>query len=241
MSEGTITPEKYLPDTFFYSEFRNLSNAPQYLWWAGGNGKTIAPGSRFRVLGDPRAPDSLPRAYARAKCVARLVQEGVLEFCSSPSIILDNYAPDGKSILLQTGADGTPVLVEAPIENKTLPETVAPAPGAGQNPEGVVFDIYTNAADPWTAVIFDWSHSTVLFPDDRFELSITPPDNKTRKVKMGRDRIYSFETSELGLYKGSLTIRRGDGQRQTYEAEVTLDATGVAKPVYPVPESGTGG
>jgi hypothetical protein len=240
MSTADTTPARILPDSFFYSEFRNLTDSPQYLWWAGGNGKTIAPGARFRVLGDPRAPDSLPRAYSRASCLEKLVQDGILEFCSSPSVIFDNLVPDGKSAILQSGPDGTPTITEVPYTAEETAGRVLPvynaSPATG-NAEGLIFDIYAiENPDEAPSLVFDWSWSTGLMPDDRFSLAITLPTGKVQTVKMGRDRIYTLPNAAIGDYLAKLTLRALNKDPEVYEKAASYSATGsLPKPTRPIP------
>ena len=208
-----------LPDTFFYSVFRNLTDAPLFVPWAGGHGINVAPKEHFKILGDPRVltPQVLG-SQMTAQCVMDMIRAGVVEFCSSPGQVFDNFVPDGASMALYS-KDGNPVLEQVPLDKEELAMRFLP-----MVTPLVTFDDLENK------VTVDWLGELDLDIHDKFVIDVIQPTGKTTRIKCGSDRKASFTPKNgVGTYKVTVTLIAVDGREQ---AGMTVDVV-VTEPVTP--------
>jgi hypothetical protein len=195
-----------VPETLTHSVFRNPTDRPLYVWWAGTHGLTIAPGGRFKVPGDPRIPDFFKRGYSPIQSIRDMMERGVLELCSTPAPVIDNNTADGLSNAIY-GESGNPYLEEVPLSRDTLSGRTLPA----------VTPVLSYLASA-TEITADWSAETGLEIHDRFELQIVTPKGRTVSLKTGSDRLvkYTVRTKDgLGDYKVTVTLLSVDGRTQS--------------------------
>lgn len=206
------TANLVIPDSFFYSVFRNCTKHVLYVWWAGSHGMNIPPEEHFRIIGDPRIPPSIPKAHGMVESIKAMIEDGVIEFCSSPAPVIDNNRPDGRSMAL-FARDGDPVLDTIPLSKEELGLRVLPS----------VTPICT--WDSETGEIFiDWSATDDLEIHDSFFVTVTPPTGKPVKVRCGVDKQTRFTPKAgPGLYKILVMLKAVDERVQEgTETEITV-------------------
>jgi hypothetical protein len=209
-----ITEDRIIPETFLHSVFRNTTDQTLYVWWAGTNGMNIPPGERFRILGDPRVPPLIPSAHGMVESIQQMIQEGVIEFCSSPAPVVDNNRRDGRSMAL-FAKDGDPYLDTVPLSKEELSERTLP------------IITPTCSYDPETKKIrIDWSEATDLELHDRFLALVTPPKGEVFTIKCGVDKQASYQTKAgPGLYKILLRLTSVDDRTQDgVEVELNVES-----------------
>jgi hypothetical protein len=233
-----MSQEKIVPDSWFYTEFRNLLDVPLYVWWAGTHGITVAPHAHFKVEGDPRIPRRIPGVSSVVASIKRMVEAGRIEFISSPAVILDNKLPDGQSLVLQTDGDnavltGVPTVAEAAV--RVLPiykPTVTPA----ISEQGKV-----------TEIILDWTHiaeevvgESETIPscitnlaggagydlNDKYKIIVTLPTGKSQTVNNSSDRQFTYIPKiATGTYSFKIVVVAVDKREQEGEVvEYTIPA-----------------
>jgi hypothetical protein len=186
---------KIVPDELFYSTFRNLLNVPLFIWWAGTCGKTVPPGARFKVEGDPRFSTLfLSRSYSAIQSIKSMVEQGRIEFCASPAVILDNQVPDGQSSAL-IGTGGTSSFVDIPV---------APVADGGDLP-------YYKAAVSYSSgvITVDWSRAESQkntgakeSPLNKFLVQVYHNTVLIDRIDNGNDRMLKYVPKILtGKYK----------------------------------------
>jgi hypothetical protein len=206
------TDDRIIPDTLFYSFFRNTTDHTLYVWWAGSHGMNVPPGERFRIIGDPRVPPGIPKAHGVVESIRAMLREGVIEFCSSPSQVLDNRLPDGRSMALVSQGDD-PHLDMIPFSREELAARTLPdvTPACTWDPVK-------------SEILIDWSTLASLDLHDRFLVTVTPPGGETVSVKCGVDRQMRYTVQHgPGLYKIRVTLTAVDQRtREGTEVEVTV-------------------
>jgi hypothetical protein len=199
----TLTP-RIVPDEFFYSVFRNATNSRLYVWWVGTHGMNIEPGAYFKVEGDPRVPDQFPTSRKRVKAIKEMLEEGLIEFCSSPPPILDDQMPNGVSMAM-VGNSGSPAVDKIPLDRDEVAARTLPA---------LVPLITYNATGDLITV--DWSATPGLEPHDVFTILVTPPSGEAETVRAGHDRMFQYiPRGGYGDYIFVVTITGIDGREQT--------------------------
>ena len=209
-----LAEERVVPDTLFYSVFRNTTDFPLYVWWAGSHGMNVPPGEHFQVIGDPRVPPSIPKAHGVVESIRAMLEEGVIEFCSSPSQVIDNNLPDGRSMALFS-KEGAPYLDVVPLSTEELATRTLP----------VITPVCT--CDPATnEILIDWSMLAVLEVHDMFFVTVTPPNGEAVSVKCGVDRQLRYVAQQgPGDYKILVTLMAVDKRTQEgVEMVVTMPA-----------------
>jgi hypothetical protein len=207
----SIAPPYVIPDTVFGSWFRNRTDHPVYVPFAGEHGMNVGPGERFYIQGDPRVPSCIPRAFGLVESMKMMILAGILEFCSSPAVVIDNNAPDGRSIALFS-QDGDPYLDKIPLPAEELEARVLP----------LIVPTCTHDAVK-NEILVDWLHFAGLEIHDKFEVLITPPaPAKTKTIKTGVDKQYTYIVKAgPGDYKFLVTLLAVDGRKQE-GTEVTV-------------------
>lgn len=212
MSTETAAADRIIPDTFFFSIFRNTTSHPLYVWWAGSHGMNIPAGEHFRIIGDPRIPPSIPKAHGVVESIRAMLQEGVIEFCSSPAQVVDNNTPDGRSMALFS-KDGDPYLDTVPLSKEELGTRVLP----------VVTPVC--AYDPGeNEILIDWSGLATLELHDKFIVTVTPPQGEPVRVRCDVDRLTRYIVNRgPGDYKIMVTLFSVDDRTQDgVEVAVTV-------------------
>jgi hypothetical protein len=198
-----MSQEKIVPDSWFYSEFRNRLAVPLWVWWAGEQGRIVQPGARFKIEGDPRLTAFLPRSYSVVASMKKMIENGRIEFCSSPAVILDNQLPDGDSMALQS--QGTsPVLAPLPdAETENTRQLPKYTPTVTYNDTDNVIVVLWLAASAVDGVFSQY---------DTYEVDITLPNGRKARSKTGADMqlnyipkagagVYKFKVITTGLSK----------------------------------------
>jgi hypothetical protein len=224
--------KKIVPDSWFYSEFRNLLDIPLWVWWAGEQGRLVQPGARFKLVGDPRLPAAIPGLANIAASIRKMVEAGRIEFCSSPAVILDNQLPDGQSLVLQA-ADGSPVLTGVPT---------AEAAAARVLPiyEPFITQVWNEANTELERFIIDWSDADATIKNageggaydlnDQYKVIVNPPTGRPQPVQNGVDRVLSYiPRVRTGAYTFQIVVVAVDGRTQ----EGTAIVVPIAPPVIP--------
>jgi hypothetical protein len=194
---------RIVPDEFFYSVFRNATDYPLYVWWAGSHGMNIDPGAYFKVEGDPRVPDQFPTSRKRVASIKEMLEEGLIEFCSSPPPILDDQMPNGVSMAM-VGNSGSPAVDKIPLDRNEVAARVLPAI--------VPLITYDAAGELITA---DWTGTPGLEPHDIFTVLVTPPSGEPETVRVGHDRMTQYiPRAGYGDYIFVVTITGIDGREQ---------------------------
>ena len=203
-----------VPDTLFYSFFRNTTDHTLYVWWAGSHGMNVPPGEHFRVIGDPRIPPSIPKAHGVVTSIIAMLEEGVIEFCSSPSQVIDNNLPDGRSMAIFSKG-GEPYLDMIPFSVEELAARTLPV----ITPD-CTYDPVKNE------ILIDWSTLATLDTHDLFFVTVTPPDGKAVSIKCGVDRQMRYAVRQgPGTYKILVTLTEVDQRTQEGdEVEVIVPA-----------------
>ena len=175
---------------------------------------SVGPRERFYILGDPRVPSCIPRAFGLVESLRMMIRDGILEFCSSPAVVIDNNAPDGQSIALFS-QDGDPYLDKIPLPAEELAARVLP----------VVTPTCTHDAAK-NEILVDWLNFAGLEIHDKFEVTITPPaPAKSRTIKTGVDKQYAYIVKAgPGDYTFLVTLVAVDGRKQE-GTEVTVSVT----------------
>ena len=204
--------DRIIPDTFFYSIFRNATDHTLYVWWAGSHGMNIPAGEHFRIIGDPRIPPSIPKAHGVVESIRSMLQEGVIEFCSSPAQVVDNNMPDGRSMALFS-KDGDPYLDTVPLSKEELAARTLPeiTPTCSYDPDS-------------NEILIDWSALATLELHDQFLVSILLPDETFQEIKCGVDRQTRYLPKQgAGTYKIRVTLVTLDERTQEgSEVEVVV-------------------
>jgi len=205
-----LANDRIIPDTLFYSFFRNTTDYELYVWWAGSHGMNVRPGEHFRIIGDPRVPPSIPKAHGMVESIRAMLLEGVIEFCSSPAQVIDNNLPDGRSMAL-FAKGGDPHLEMIPLSKEELATRTLP----------VVTPTCTY--DPVrNEILIDWSVLTTLDIHDRFVVTVTPPSGEAVSIKCGVDRQLRYAIQHgPGNYKIMVTLMASDKRTQE-GAKVTV-------------------
>jgi hypothetical protein len=211
---------KIVPHQFFYSVFRNVTEHELYVWWAGSHGLNIKAGAYFRVEGDPRIPQILPRCHSRVSSIKEMMELGLIEFCSSPPVILNDNLPNGESMTL-TGNNGSPAIDRVPLDRAEAEARVLPV---------IVPDI-TYDADK-DLILVDWAGTAGLLPYDVFQVAITDPEGVSKLVKTAQDRLFKYvPKAGYGDYRFTVTIQSIDKRTQVgaetiFEYEDPAEAEG---------------
>ena len=199
----TIETDRIIPSSFFYSEFRNITDHTVFVWWAGTNGMNIPAGMRFKVLGDPRIPPQIPHAHGMVESIERMIKEGLIEFCSSPAQVIDDYRPNGVSVAIYS-KDGHPTLDNIPLSKAELADRVLPivVPVCS-------YDVETDK------ITVDWSSTPDLDLHDNFVVLVTQPSGKKTEIVCGPDRMAQFTPKGgPGDYLILVTLKSIDGREQ---------------------------
>jgi hypothetical protein len=237
--------KKIVPDALFYSTFRNMLNVPLFIWWAGTSGKTIPPGGRFKVDGDPRFSTLfLSRSYSAIDSIKSMMERGRIEFCASPAIILDNLSPDGASVAMIGDSRDVATPVVIPIEPYDASSTDPDARKLPKYKPSVVWDAAKGV------VIVDWSHDNYVAavnespeyggvyeattegstenPLDTFVVVVTLPNGRKTKIQNGSDkRLEYIPKTRPGKYS-FLIITKG-----VAGGEVSMDAADAVEVLVP--------
>jgi hypothetical protein len=199
----TALSPRIVPEEFFYSIFRNATNHVLYVWWAGSHGLNIEPGAYFKVEGDPRIPQPLPRSHTRVQSIKQMLEEGLIEFCSSPPPILDDHIPNGRSMTL-VGNSGNPAIGQVPLERSEVEARVLP-----------VIAPALSLAESGNLITVDWSSCENLEPQDKFSVVVTPPDGAPVIVRTAHDRVFQYAPQAgYGEYKFAVMVHSIDDRIQ---------------------------
>lgn len=206
-----IASDRIIPDSFFHSVFRNCTPHTLYVWWAGTHGMNIPPGEHFRLLGDPRVPPRIMSAHGIVESIRSMLQDGVIEFCSSPAPVVDNNRPDGRSMAL-FAKDGDPYLDTVPLAKEELSARTLP----------MITPVCTY--DPETLqILIDWSEAADLEIHDKFFVTVTPPDGKPLEIKCDVDKQTKYAAKGPGVYKILVSLKAIDERvREGVEIEFTV-------------------
>ena len=202
---STDLADTIIPDTFFYSVFRNMTDHSIYVPWAGSHGMNIPAGEHFRIIGDPRIPPSIPKAHGVVECIRRMLQAKLIEYCSSPGQIVDNNRPDGRSLGLFS-KDGDPYLDAMPLSREELATRTLPT----ITPTCTYDDVKSE-------ILVDWSALTTLEIHDAFTVLVTLPEGtgKPKLINCGSDKLTRYAVKAgPGDYKFTVTITGVDGRTQ---------------------------
>jgi hypothetical protein len=210
--------QKIVPHQFFYSVFRNVTKHAIYVWWAGTHGLNISPGEYFHIEGDPRLPQILPRCHSRVESIKEMLEQGIIEFCSSPPVILDDNLPNGESMTL-SGNNGSPVIDRVPLDVNEMAARDLPV---------IVPDVTFDETDG--LIIVDWTASVGLLPYDKFLVTVIDPNGVSQTVKTAQDRLFKYVPQVgYGDYKFTVTIKSIDDREQV-GAEVIYEHEEPAPP-----------
>jgi hypothetical protein len=130
---------------------------------------------------------------------------GIIEFCSSPAVVIDNSTPDGQSMAMFS-KDGDPYLDKVPLMKEELEPRILP----------VITPTCTYDAAK-NEILVDWFDFAGLEVHDKFEVTVTPPaiPPKSRTVKTGVDKQYAYPVKAgPGVYKFFVTLIAVDGRKQ---------------------------
>jgi hypothetical protein len=203
MSNTTALSPRIVPEEFFYSIFRNATNHTLYVWWAGSHGLNIEPGAYFKVEGDPRIPQPLPRSHTRVQSIKQMLEEGLIEFCSSPPPILDDQVPNGRSMTL-VGNAGSPAIGQVPLERSEVEARVLPA-----------ITPLLSLAENEELIVVDWSSGSDLEPQDVFTVVVQPPVGEAGSSYTAHDRVFMYAPQAgYGDYTFTVTVRSIDKREQ---------------------------
>jgi hypothetical protein len=221
-----MSVEKIVPESWFYSRFRNLLDVPLYVWWAGTHGITVPPHAHFRVEGDPRIQPRIPGVSSVVASIKKMVEAGRIEFVSSPAVILDNQLPDGQSLVLQTDGNnavltGVPTVEDAALRVLPIYEPIVTAN----------LDDHGRA----TEIVLDWTHlveETVdlqVIPsvitnlaagaaydlNDKYKVIVTLPTGKPQTVNNSSDRQFTYIPKiATGTYSFKVVVVAVDKREQ---------------------------
>jgi len=206
-----IASDRIIPDTLLYSIFRNCTPHLLYVWWAGTHGMNIPAGEHFRILGDPRVPPRVMSAHGIVDSIQKMLQDGVVEFCSSPAPVVDNNRPDGRSMALFS-KDGDPYLDTVPLSKAELETRVLP----------IITPVCTYDPDK-SEILIDWLGEKNLEIHDSFVVTVTPPGGKPLAIKCGVDKQTRYTVKEPGIYTVLVTLTAVDQRSQDgVETEITV-------------------
>jgi hypothetical protein len=193
---------KLTPDTLYYSYFRNISGAQLFVPWAGSHGFSVKPGTTFRVPGDPRYNQFYPKIRSHAASIKSMIEEGKIEWLSSPAAIIDNLTNDGNSFAFLGGLEGPEVSITAEdarqySESRILP-TAAPTVE------------YFASAETFNV---DWSNVENLDVNDQFLLIVTKDSGEPQRIACAFDRyIRDLPASGPGVYRFQYEVTAMDGR-----------------------------
>jgi hypothetical protein len=190
-----------VPQSLFQSVFKNSSGRDLWVSFLPPYGRTIKPNEIFSMPGDPRYADD-PNSWPRHNTVVqRLMREGLIEFLSSPGVILDNQKADGTSLTLTGSGDD---LVVKPTS------TPADVVAARVLPVIVPVVTYSATTDQFT---IDWVAVTGLEPNDTFSVLVETPGGPDT-VSAYRDKSITYNAAGTGDYTFTVTLTAQDGRTQ---------------------------
>jgi hypothetical protein len=203
-------PVKLVPDTLFYSYFRNISRRELFISWAGVHGYTIQPGEVFKVPGDPRYNQGWHKSRPHAEIIKKMMEAGDIEFISSPSPFFDDKRNDGVSSVFVGGDEGPTVEISSVDAENYTATRVLPT-------DAPVVD-YDDAEDVFNIT---WDAAENLDIHDKFILLETGPGiTGTRQVDCAFDtHTDNLPTNGAGTYTFAYKILSRDGR--TGVSEIT--------------------
>jgi hypothetical protein len=191
-----------VPNSLFQSVFKNISGRDLWVSFLPPWGRTVKPNEVFCMPGDPRYADDANAWPRQNTVVQRLMKEGLIEFLSSPGVILDNQKADGTSLTLTGSGDDFVVI-----------PTTTPAVDVATRILPVIVPTVTYSAvtDQFT---IDWEAATGLEPTDTFSVLALGPDGPDT-VSAYRDKSITYNaTAGAGDYTFTITLTAQDGRTQ---------------------------
>jgi hypothetical protein len=163
----------------------------------------IKAGAYFTIEGDPRLPQILPRCHSRVESIKEMLELGLIEFCSSPPVILDDNLPNGESMTL-TGNNGSPAIGRVPLTRTEVEERGLPIiePDVSYDEENDLIRV-------------DWTTAADLLPYDTFSVTVTDPSDTSFVIRTAQDRLLKYvPKAGYGRYTFKVMIQSIDKRMQ---------------------------
>ena len=196
-----MTKTQIMSDSLFFSWFKNISGRALWVPFMGTWGGTVAPNEVFKVRGDPRYVDRYDNNtwHSNALAVQQMVEDGSLEFLSSPTPIFDNLVADGKSLTV-TGSGG-----DLFITDSVTPVAEAAARVLPVIVPVVLYDATTEQFD------LDWGDAADLIISDIFTVQVTGPKDLTDTIMTHKDRTAVYNAAAgPGEYTFTVSVKGED-------------------------------